>query len=219
MEYRIKAYVDELFEKAPKTQQAYEIKLELVQNLLDKYHAMVSEGISEEEAFQLTILNIGDMEEVFAQLSESPGVFTVSGSETFLEKKRAALTAAAIMMYILSVVPLIVLSSLGVFEVLGVILLLCMVAGATGLLVYSNMTKPKTTQGPEAVSSVGEGKGVDQRKKQLLKAFRSAYWPLVLALYFLLSFLTGRWGITWIIFLIAPALETVLRALLFPSDK
>ena len=31
MEYRIRAYVDELFESAPRTQRAYELKIELTQ--------------------------------------------------------------------------------------------------------------------------------------------------------------------------------------------
>ncbi len=219
MEYRIKAYVDELFENAPKTQRAYELKLELAQNLLDKYHAMISEGKSEEEAFQLTISNIGDMGEVFKELYDPPYVPAGPVPQMSFEKKRAALTAAAIMMYILSVVPLIILSSLGIFEILGVILLFFMIAGATGLLIYANMTKPKAAD-PYAVNSAAQEEGGgDSRKRQLLKAFRSAYWPLVLAVYFLLSFLTGRWGITWIIFLIAPALETMLKVLLFPSEK
>ena len=51
MEYRIRAYVDELFESAPRTQRAYELKIELTQNLIDKYYALVSEGKSEQCGF------------------------------------------------------------------------------------------------------------------------------------------------------------------------
>ena len=50
MEYNIRAYVDELFRDAPDTQRAYEMKVELVQNLVDKYNDLVASGKSEEDA-------------------------------------------------------------------------------------------------------------------------------------------------------------------------
>ena len=37
MEYRIREYMDQLFESAPHTQRAYELKIELTQNLIEKY--------------------------------------------------------------------------------------------------------------------------------------------------------------------------------------
>ena len=37
---------------------------------------------------------------------------------------------------------------------------------------------------------------------------------MVLALYFILSFGTGKWYITWVIFLIAPAIDVIVNTLL-----
>lgn len=45
-----------------------------------------------------------------------------------------------------------------------------------------------------------------------MKAVDSAFWLLVVAVYFLLSFLTHRWDITWIIFIAAPAVSGILHA-------
>ncbi len=222
MEYRIRAYVDELFEKAPKTQKAYELKIELTQNLIDKYYAMVSEGKSEEDAYRLTVLGIGDINELFVGLEEEEyQPRSVSPEKEPEEKRRAALTAIAIMMYILSVVPLIVLKNLGgFFETIGVVLLFFMVACATGLLIYSSMTKPGRKEGTSTVvADFRDWQSQKEKSQRLWKAIRSAFWPIVLAVYFLLSFSTGKWGITWIIFLIAPAVEAILRALFASSEK
>ena len=221
MEYRIRAYVDELFEKAPKTQKAYELKIELTQNLIDKYYAMVSEGKSEEDAYRLTVLGIGDINELFVGLEEENRPRSVPPEKEPEEKRRAALTAIAIMMYILSVVPLIVLKNLGgFFETIGVVLLFFMVACATGLLIYSSMTKPGRKEGTSTVvADFRDWQSQKEKSQRLWKAIRSAFWPIVLAVYFLLSFSTGKWGITWIIFLIAPAVEAILRALFASSEK
>ena len=72
MEYNIRSYVDELFQNAPRTQKAYELKVELTQNLLDKYHALLAEGKSPEDAYSLTVVSIGDVRERFEGLEDSP---------------------------------------------------------------------------------------------------------------------------------------------------
>lgn len=221
MEYNIRAYVDELFQNAPRTQKAYELKIELTQNLLDKYNALLNEGKSMEDAYNLTVMSIGDVRELFDGLEEgpvpqSPSYFPPEGTE----RRNAAVVAIAVMLYILSVVPVIVLGAIGVGEVLGVVLMFVMIAAATGLLVYNHAAKPKKKPAPETVvEDFRTWQNQNHSHKQLLKAIRSAYWPLMLALYFLLSFGTGKWYITWIIFLIAPAVDSIIKAVLTLSDK
>lgn len=221
MEYKLRAYVDELFEQAPKTQRAYELKIELTQNLLDKYHALISEGKNETDAYNLTVMSIGDINELFEGLNEASAPMPVYIPQPDGAKRSAMLTAVAIMMYILSVVPVIVLGAIGVFETLGVVLMFVMVAAATGLLIYISMTKPKRnmSDGATVVSEFKSWQAQNTQKNQMLKAVRSAFWPLVLALYFLLSFATGKWAITWLIFLIAPAVDAIIKAFFNLSDK
>lgn len=222
MEYNLRSYVDELFQNAPRTQKAYELKVELTQNLLDKYHALIAEGKSPEDAYNLTVVSIGDVRELFEGLEDGPvrtePVYIPTGSP---EKRSAAITSIAVMLYILSVVPVIVLGSIPVMglEILGVVLMFVMIALATGLLIYNHAAKPKK-QVPTGtvVSDFKQWQSQNNSRKQLLKAIRSAYWPLVLALYFLLSFGTGRWHITWIIFLIAPAVDGIIKAVLTLND-
>ncbi len=224
MEYNIRAYVDELFENAPKTQKAYELKIELTQNLIDKYNALINEGKSPEDAYNLTVISIGDVRELFEGLEDGP----IPSQPAYYPqmdgaKKHATITAIAVMLYILSVVPLIVLDSLfpGDFGgTLGLMLMFVMIAAATGLLIYNHATKPKKVPPAEnVVSDFKQWQTHNSSNKQLLKAIRSAYWPLVLAFYFLLSFGTGKWHITWIIFLIAPAVDGIIKSVLTLTDS
>ncbi len=223
MEYNLRAYVDELFQNAPRTQKAYELKVELTQNLLDKYHALIAEGKSPEDAYNLTVKSIGDVRELFDGLEDPPlqtePVYIPIGSP---EKRSAAVTAIAVMLYILSVVPVIVFGSIPFLhmESLGVVLMFLMIAAATGLLIYNHAAKPKKkADSGTVVSDFKQWQNQNSSKKQLLKAIRSAYWPLVLALYFLLSFGTGKWHITWILFLIAPAVDGIIKSILTLSDS
>lgn len=220
MEYNIRAYVDDLFQNAPRTQKAYELKIELTQNLIDKYYALIGEGKSEQDAYNLTVMSIGDVRELFAGLDEGPvqsGPVYIPPEDT--SKRSAAVTAIAVMMYILSVVPVIVLGAIGIFETLGVVLMFLMIAAATGLLIYNFATKPKRNM-PDGtvVSDFKQWQTQNTQRKQLLKAIRSAYWPLVVAVYFLISFATMKWNITWVIFLIAPAVDSIIKAVFTLTD-
>ncbi len=51
-----------------------------------------------------------------------------------------------------------------------------------------------------------------QKAAEKRKAYLSAFWLIVVAVYFLISFATHAWFITWIIFLIAAAMEQILKA-------
>ena len=41
----------------------------------------------------------------------------------------------------------------------------------------------------------------------------SAYWVLISAVYLLISFLTGAWYITWILWVASPAIETLVKGI------
>lgn len=224
MEYNIRAYLDDLFQQAPRTQKAYELKIELTQNLIDKYNALVAEGKSPQDAYNITVMSIGDVRELFEGLEEDPAPSGPAYTPPAAGARRsAAVTSIAAMLYILSVVPVIVLGTVfpdGILSVLGVALMFVMIAAATGLLIYNHATKAKpSSNAATVVEDFKQWQSHNGSKKQLLKSIRSAYWPLVLALYFLLSFGTGKWYITWIIFLIAPAVDGIIKAVVTLTDN
>lgn len=222
MEYRIREYMDQLFENAPRTQRAYELKIELTQNLIEKYYGLTAEGKDPEDAFNLTVMSIGDVRELFAQLEDDengqPVPQPVFYPQQQPDHKRALLRALTVMLFILSFIPPIVIDSVFGYNYswMGAVGMFGMWALAVGLLVYDKLTHPKNPQPipGSVVEDFRQWQNQKARKKHWIAAFNGAFWPLVLAVYFLLSFSTGKWYITWIIFLIAPAVDVIVNTLL-----
>ena len=224
MEYRIREYMDQLFESAPRTQRAYELKIELTQNLIEKYYALVGEGKDPEDAYNLTIMSIGDVRELFSQLEDDengdPVPPPVYYPQPQPDHRRALVRTLAVMLFILSVVPPILFGELFgdsfLDGALGPIGMFIMIAAGVGLLVYDKWAHPQAPQ-PVPGSVVKDFQQWQRQKtvkRHYLAAFNGAFWPLVLALYFILSFGTGKWYITWVIFLIAPAIDVIVNTLL-----
>ncbi len=224
MEYRIREYMDQLFESAPHTQRAYELKIELTQNLIEKYYAFIGEGKTPDDAYNLTIGSIGDVRELFSQLEDDengdPVPPPVYYPQPRPDHRRALMRTAAVMLFILSPVPPIVFEELfgGSFfgGALGPIGMFMMIAVGVGLLVYDKWSHPEQPQPVpgSVVKDFQQWQQQKQRKKHYIAAFNGAFWPLVLAFYFIISFGTGKWYITWVIFLIAPAIDVIVNTLL-----
>lgn len=116
------------------------------------------------------------------------------------KKKSALLLAAAIMLYITSVVPPILIDG-----AVGPALMFVMVAVATGIIVYRSIVNSKNKREDE-----------EEKKKEpenpVLKAVKSCVWAVAIIVYFLISFLTGAWYITWLVFPITGAITDVIEA-------
>jgi len=215
MEDKLRMYVDNLFEETIPTRKSVELKEEMIQNLQDKYNDLISEGKTEEAAYNIAVAGIGDVSGLLAELEagamlEEPDMFDYETAR----QRSAMLTAVAVMMYILSLLPMFILDMTGnkFFGVIGGSSALVMIAAATGILVFNNMTRPKFKKKPSTiVDEFREWQSNEQDRKTLRKAISSALWPVILVLYFLISFISGWWHITWIIFLLGAAAETLIN--------
>lgn len=212
MEGKLRRYVDELFADTVPTKKAVELKEEMILNLTEKYSDLLSEGKSPEAAFNIAVAGIGDVSGLLKDLEND------SNNPQQMEaqrRKSAMLTAISIMMYILSVLPLIVLSILFDSEasvIIGIAFMFIFISGATGLLIYNTMTKPKYLKEDDSiVEEFRQWQSGNRDKKSLRGSISAALWSIVVALYFIISFLTGAWYITWIIFIIAAALESLIN--------
>jgi len=65
---KIKIHIEKLFENAPKTSEASELKEEITQNIIDKYNCFLKDGKNEDEAYYSAISTIGDINELIEQL-------------------------------------------------------------------------------------------------------------------------------------------------------
>jgi len=210
MEAKLRTYVETLFEQAPKTRKAYELKEEMIQNLIEKYHGLCDEGKPQEVAYNIAVSSIGDTSELIAGLSEPMAPLTPE--EQKKKNLYAGLTALAVMLYILSIIPLIALSEIG-SDIFGLMLMLLMVAAATGLIIYIAMTKPKYHKTEDTmVEDFKEWKSTKDNRSEVYKSVKSAVWMLTVVAYFIVSFGTGAWHISWVIFLIGIAAGQIVRA-------
>ena len=62
-----------------------------------------------------------------------------------------------------------------------------------------------------------------EKLKKILRIYEEIYWPVIVAVYLGVSILTKRWGITWIIWIIAIFLDalcsSILRTAIAKEDK
>jgi len=215
MEDKLRRYVDGLFARTVPTKKAVELKEEMLQNLSEKYGDLIAEGKTPEAAYNIAVAGIGDVSDLLRELEEDLVFEPKDIGELEIARHRTAmLTSIAVMLYILSVLPLIILSMFGVpFGArIGLPVMFVIIAAATGLLVYNNMTKPRFHKGSDTmVGEFREWQSGAQQSKSLRKAISAALWTVVFALYFIISFATDMWNVSWIIFILGAAAEAFIN--------
>ena len=190
------------------THNCEDMKQEILQNTLDRFDDLIAEGKVPEAAYRLAIAGIGDIHEILgtescaASLSASDITSTEQASQERSTQK--ILRATAIGLYILCILPLIVLSEIGM-DTLGLCITVSIVAIATVLMVLTaNQEEDKNGKPEDCVTP----------KQQLRRAIRRTVQILGFILYFSVSFLTGAWFITWIIFPLIAAIQGLVNAIL-----
>lgn len=116
------------------------------------------------------------------------------------KKKSTLLLTVAVMLYILCAVPIIIIPNQ-----VGIVLLLVMVAVATGLMIFrsrlnSNDKRDENEEKPP------------KPENPFLKAVKRCVWVLAVVVYIVISFSSGAWYITWLVFPITGAIIDVIKA-------
>ena len=171
-----------------------DIKQEILQNTLDRYDDLIAQGKVPEAAYRLAISGIGDINEILgtAPAAVHPSPVSTAAEEDTPQKKR--MRAYAVGLYILCPLPLIFMSGMGA-DILGLCGTLVLVAIATVMMIL-NAKKSSDREEKE-----------EKQKTPMQKCAESLLWAIGLAVYFLWSFSTGDWHITWVIFPILGVLE------------
>ena len=200
MEQTIREYVENIFKDAPNTLKAVELKEEIVQNLIDKYHDLLGEGKTEQAAYNISVASVGDVNELLRSIESSgSSAQNQNKAQSSAAIRNALITSVAVMLYILCPVPCILMPD---SEMLGPVLLFVMVAIATGLLIFNSMMKKQYKRTDDTmVENFKERNQKEQSRKSLKRAVNTIISSLTLIAYFVVSFSTGAWYITWIIFL------------------
>ena len=194
-------YVELLFAGIPDSE---EMKQEILQNSLDRYDDLISQGKSPESAYRLAISGIGDINEILGGTLPSSQPQTVKEviHEEVEDIQSKKLRAVAIAMYILCAVPLFILTEFGM-DTLGLCLTLALVATATYLMMISKKKGDEKDE-PEVTTA--------KPKNGLRESIDSLIWAIGLAVYFIVSFTTGAWYITWVIFPLIGCVQGLVKA-------
>ena len=187
-----------------------EIREEILQNTLDRYDDLISQGKQPEAAYRLAISGIGDINEILGtQPMSAPGISHTQApkqdEENPVRKKKRA---GAIMLYILSAIPLIALSDVGEGTI-GLVLTIIMVAAATYTMIITGRNddeEDKEAAEPSAKAS--------SPSHQLKKSIHAVVDAVTLALYLIISFTTKAWAVTWLVFPIAACANGLADAII-----
>ena len=187
-----------------------EVRQEILQNTLDRFDDLVADGKPEEAAYRLAIGGIGDINEILGQepsparneASPAPLAESPLRRDTPVKK---SLRAVAVALYIMCPLPLLALAETGM-EVTGLCGLLTFVAVATAFMILGSPSKVPPEETPSSKAS--------SPSQALWNSIHTLIEVLTLIAYFLVSFLTGAWHITWLIFVIGCALNGLVKAIL-----
>lgn len=210
MNERIRKEVNTLFQNAPNTKRANDLKDEIISNAEDKYEDLVKQGTSEEEALQTVIKEIGNVDELIEELNKNNPIHTQYVEEA--RKKTGLIVSICVGLYILSIIACIVLDELGLPDFITASSFLSIAGVSTCVLIYHFMTKPKYTKYDDTiVEEFKEWKGKNDKNKEIKKTIDSIIWTLTVIIYLVVSFTFGIWYISWIIFLIASLIENIIK--------
>lgn len=209
---KIRAYIDHEFEQVPQTKKILELKEELLGNLIEKYNDYLKNGKSEEEAYTAVISGIGDISELIDNLREPYPLAPYTEKEI---RKRAFLVSIAVGLYIISIIMVPIFAENFNAPLMGIFVMFLLVAVATGILIYNNMTRKNYVKADDSLVEDFKAYRVhNTRSKAVYNSFKSALWTLTVAIYLLVSFTYGIWFYSWIIFIIAGAIEEIVKSIM-----
>ena len=200
MKDQLTQYVELLFAGAAG---AEEIKQEILQNTLDRYDDLVAQGKSPQAAYSLAIAGIGDITEILGKPAQKPVKREAPGEEK-AEKPmwKKLMRAGAIFLYIISAIPLFILTEFGM-ETLGLCGTIAIAAVATVLIILSSDGKKEENRKPDR----------EEPRDPAYKIIDSISTVVMFVLYFGISFQTGAWYITWLIFPIFACIDGIVKAI------
>lgn len=122
-----------------------------------------------------------------------------------VNEKSAQVVSSSVFLYFLALVILIVCSSvLNIDPIIAVAIFFLLIGFATTRIIRHYMSIPKFEQTEEEIQ-------IKERQKNLQKQINEIIMSIAGTIYFIVSFLTMAWHITWIIFIIASLICQVVK--------
>jgi len=120
-----------------------------------------------------------------------------------LRRKSAEVVSTSIFIYVASVAFIMVaIPVLKMNPIIVTAIFLCAIAWATARIVKNYMSMPKFDKTKEEI-----------KEEKILKQINGIVNTVCTVIYFIVSFMTMAWHITWIIFLIGSAIQGIIHAI------
>ncbi|MEG2575484.1 MAG: permease prefix domain 1-containing protein [Christensenella sp.] len=197
MEEKLRQYVEKLFAEAPKTAKLRELREEILMNLKEKYSDLRETGVSEEEAYEIVKGSIGDVEELIssAQEADVPQEAERMPQEPHKDTKHKAFKEyMGAMWLIITALYFLISFATRAWHITWVIFIIGVAVEQCIRAIFCTEDEQGGTNG-------------EKRKK----IYTSVFWMFIVIIYFVLSFATHAWYLTWIIFLIGAAINSIIR--------
>lgn len=221
MNNKIRDHVEYLFQGAPRSARAVELKEELIANLLDRYTDMIQQGEDEDKAYSVVIAGIGDVDELIRGLREQEIWNPVNIQ--MQRQKSALLISIAVGIYVISFIFPIIFSNIGMKMgyIIGAVLMFLCWGAATALLVYNAMSKPKYVKVEETiVEDFKEWNHVKNKETTLYRSIQSIVWTITVPLFLIIGIFFDAWHPGWLIFVLAPVVNMIIRLVfLYKEDN
>ncbi|MBO5898724.1 MAG: hypothetical protein J6R04_06915 [Clostridia bacterium] len=202
MQAKIHAHIDRLFASVPADERVSEVKLELYMNTIDRYNDLVNEGKSPDEAYAEVIGGIGDVDEILDSLGYPTQQEASPKKERRAKGRRKLIYDHFCNVYWMFVLILYFTLSFatGAWHITWMTFLIAtaLLKAIRAFLDIRYAGKPDLPYQPT------------KEQKKLRATASSILWLLVLIVYFAVSFISHAWYITWNIFLLGSALESLL---------
>ncbi|MCQ2572667.1 MAG: permease prefix domain 1-containing protein [Treponema sp.] len=219
MNIKIKKHIDSIFSEVPYSKKAEELKEEIMADMEAHFNDRIAAGESEQDAFRSACESLGDMESVIKNLIPEKDIMEKIDR---YKKFKATMTSIAVFLYIIGIAVVVAMTSLSalfdgdpaIMSILGTVILLVLAAIATGLIIFSRMTIPQEVVPYIRKNPSEERSNIDTStfRGRFLRAFTDCFWTLITIIYFVVSFATHEWGITWLIFLIGAAIDKAVKS-------
>lgn len=218
MKEAIKAYVDNLFKGAPQTSPVTELHDEILINLEERYDDCINAGMTPQRAYAAVIGTMGDVTSLIEQVSgtgfHEEGLFEKKSPRGRLFKKYAYIfrednlkiirnTAITVMWLLIVVLYFLISFSTYDWEYSWLVF----IVGA-GLNVAISMIS--------SVVRITRGGDSSEIRVKLLKRIRGGasalLWLVTVFFFFVFSFSCGYDDPTWLIFILAAAVQVIMNA-------
>ena len=136
----------------------------------------------------------------------------------------SVLSSVGVLLCILCFIPAAIMDELGgrFMDDLGGALLFVFVGAGVFMMVYAKQTKKAYHRllnlNDQIEFEMDEKRSIEKIQNKNVRAIMSAYWSVVTCIYLCVSFLTFRWELTWLIWPIAAAVNTIIRAIYTVND-